>query len=126
MFARIYRPAKIATQSGAAKTRNWVLVFASEARPTLDPLMGWTGSSDMRSQVRLTFDDRESAERYARENGIAYRVEEPRSRTAHYSGTRIRIQFFVRTSGGVDALEPVFPWPGRPHSSMEERRTSNP
>lgn len=80
MFARIYRPAKTATQSGTARTRKWVLVFAPESRPSLDPLMGWTGSADMRSQVRLTFDDRESAERYAQEHGIPYRVEEPRAR----------------------------------------------
>ena len=80
MFARIYRPAKTATQSGVAKTRKWVLEFAPESRPSLDPLMGWTGSSDMRSQIRLTFDERDAAERYARENGIAYRIEEPRSR----------------------------------------------
>lgn len=80
MFARIYRPARTATQSGTAKTRKWALEFAPESRPTLDPLMGWTGSSDMRSQVRLLFSDRESAERYARDNGIPYRVEEPRAR----------------------------------------------
>ena len=80
MFARIYRPAKTATQSGTARTRKWVLVYAPERRPGLDPLMGWTSSSDMRSQIRLEFDDRESAERYASERGIAYRIDEPRGR----------------------------------------------
>ena len=34
----------------------------------------------MRSQVRLRFEDCESAERYARSHGIPYRVEQPRAR----------------------------------------------
>jgi hypothetical protein len=40
--------------------------------------MGYTTSSDMKSQVRLTFDTREEAVAYAQNNGIAYRVEEPK------------------------------------------------
>lgn len=32
MFAKIYRPAKTAMQSGRAKTQNWVLEFMPETR----------------------------------------------------------------------------------------------
>ena len=80
MVARIYKPAKTAMQSGTAKTHDWVLDFApSEARRT-DPLMGWTGSGDMQSQVRLHFETAEAAEAYARRHGLAYRVEQPKAR----------------------------------------------
>lgn len=80
MFARIYRPARTATQSGMARARKWVLEYAPETRRAIDPLMGWTGSDDMRSQVRLLFEDRESAARYAEKHGIPYRIEEPQGR----------------------------------------------
>jgi hypothetical protein len=36
--------------------------------------MGWTGSGDTQSQVRMRFETREEAEAYARENGIDYIV----------------------------------------------------
>jgi NADH dehydrogenase len=80
MRARIYRPARTATQSGTARTQDWVLEFAPEAARDLDPLMGWTGSGDMDAQVHLRFDSREAAETYARERGIDYVVTEPKPR----------------------------------------------
>ena len=56
MFARIYRPAKTAMQSGKAKTADWVLEFEAEAARRLDPLMGWTGAEETTpGQVRLKF-----------------------------------------------------------------------
>lgn len=70
MQARIYRPSKTAMQSGRAGTRHWVLEFAPADRREIDPLMGWTGSADMRNQVRLLFDTQQEAEAYAREQGI--------------------------------------------------------
>ncbi len=80
MRARIYRPARTATQSGTARTREWLLEFSPEAPREVDPLMGWTSSHDMNSQVRLHFDTREAAEAYAREKGIDHVVLEPKSR----------------------------------------------
>ncbi|TCP63011.1 NADH dehydrogenase [Rhodovulum bhavnagarense] len=70
MRARIYQPSKTAMQSGQAKTHHWVLEFAPAAPRELDPLMGWTGSSDTHAQVRLTFESRDAALDYARRNGI--------------------------------------------------------
>ncbi|HXF52547.1 MAG TPA: ETC complex I subunit [Hyphomicrobiaceae bacterium] len=80
MAARIYKPAKTAMQSGLAQTREWVLEFEPEAPSGIDPLMGWTSSSDTRSQVRLTFQTREEAIAYAERNGIAYTLVEPEPR----------------------------------------------
>ena len=80
MRARIYQPAKTAMQSGTAKTHGWVLEFAPAAAREVDPLMGWTSSADMESQVRLRFDSREAAEAYAKERGIPYDVVAPHAR----------------------------------------------
>ncbi|MBI1383760.1 MAG: ETC complex I subunit [Rhizobiales bacterium] len=80
MTARIFKPAKTAMQSGMAKTRQWVLEYEPEAPRSIDPLMGWTGSSDMKGQVRLTFETREEAIAYAERNGLSFRVIEPKSR----------------------------------------------
>ncbi len=81
MTARIYRPARTATQSGSARTKLWVLEFEPESPREIDPLMGWTSSSDMKSQVRLSFGDKEEAIAYAKKRGLAYRVEEPKPDT---------------------------------------------
>jgi NADH dehydrogenase len=80
MRARIYQPARTAMSSGTAKTHHWVLEFAPESPREVDPLMGWTSSSDMNSQVHLQFDTRESALQYAREHGIEALVFEPKTR----------------------------------------------
>ena len=81
MLARIFKPAKNAMQSGRANTRDWVLEFEPASARKPDPLMGWTSSTDMRSQIRLNFDSKEEAIAYAERNGIAYRVEQPKEAT---------------------------------------------
>ncbi len=78
MLAKIYRPARNAMQSGTAKSQDWVLEFVSESARTVDPLMGWIGNGDTNTQVRLTFATREEAIDYARRQGIAFQVNEPR------------------------------------------------
>ena len=77
MTARIYRPAKTAMQSGTAKTNRWLLEFDQDTAREIDPLMGWTSSSDTRQQIKLWFDTCEAAVAYAQRNGIAATVEEP-------------------------------------------------
>lgn len=77
MEARIYRPAKTATQSGRANTRKWRLEFEPESAVRIDSLMGWTGSDDVRRQVRMEFLSREAAESFCRKHGIPYHVAEP-------------------------------------------------
>ena len=77
MSARIYRPAETATQSGAAKSRRWLLEFEPELPREVEPLMGWTSSSDMKSQIKLWFASKEDALDYAARQGIEARVEEP-------------------------------------------------
>lgn len=80
MRARIYSPSRTATQSGTARTQDWVLEFSPAQAREVDPLMGWTSSGDMDSQVRLRFDTREAAEAYAKARGIDAVVLRPQAR----------------------------------------------
>lgn len=75
MTARIYRPARNAMQSGKGKSREWVLVHEQNAPREIDPLMGYTASTDTRQQIKLSFDTLEAAEAYAQKNGLAYSVQ---------------------------------------------------
>jgi len=77
MTARIYLPARSATQSGQAKDK-WILEYEPEEARAIEPLMGWTSSGDMKAQIRLRFDTKEEAIAYAERNGVAYRVEDPK------------------------------------------------
>lgn len=80
MTARIYRPAKSAMSSGTAKTRDWVLEYVNSSGRDVDPLMGWTSSSDTQAQVQMRFPTKEAALEYAEENGIEASVTEPKTR----------------------------------------------
>ncbi|WP_454916328.1 ETC complex I subunit [Xanthobacter sediminis] len=77
MVARIYKPTRNAMQSGVAKTKHWVLEYEPERPRTVEPLMGYTASVDMHSQIRLSFDTKEEAVAYAERNAIPYQVFEP-------------------------------------------------
>jgi hypothetical protein len=77
MLARIYQPSRNAMQSGKARTAKWVLEFEPERPREIEPLMGWTSSSDMRQQVSLEFDTQDEAVAYAERNGIPFRIFEP-------------------------------------------------
>lgn len=77
MAARIYRPAKTATQSGRAKTKKWRLEFDTAEARFIEPLMGWTGSSDTRGQIHIGFDTMEAAIAFANKHAIDYEIEMP-------------------------------------------------
>lgn len=77
MAAKIYKPARTAMQSGSAKTKSWLLEFEPEEPRSVEPLMGWTSSGDMKQQIKLHFATKEEAIAYADRNGIAYQVFEP-------------------------------------------------
>ncbi|ODR94316.1 ETC complex I subunit [Methyloceanibacter stevinii] len=77
MTARIYKPAQNVMQQGTAATKDWVLEYLPDQPRLIEPLMGWTSSSDTKRQIRLSFATKDEAIAYAKENGIAYRLEEP-------------------------------------------------
>jgi ETC complex I subunit conserved region len=78
MTARIYKPTRTAMQSGQANTKEWLLVFEPETPRQIEPLMGWTSSSDMKQQLRLQFATKEEAVAYCDRHGVAYRIYEPK------------------------------------------------
>ena len=78
--ARIYQPTKTAMQSGAAKTKDWVVRFEPRVARQIDPLMGWTSSSDTAQQVELKFPTREAAVAYCEKHILDFYVHEPRHR----------------------------------------------
>jgi hypothetical protein len=80
MKARIFKPARSAMTSGQGNARRWTLEYAPELPRTVEPLMGWTSSADMNSQVRLRFATKEAAIEYAERHGIPYVVEEAQPR----------------------------------------------
>ena len=77
---RIYQPAKNAMQSGRAKVGQWVLEHEPAGAKRADPLMGWIGSGDTESQVKMRFASREEAIAFAEKNGFEYSVVEPKQR----------------------------------------------
>ena len=81
MSARIFRPTKATVQSGTARSKYWILEFDPELPREIEPLMGWTSSGDMKSQIRLCFGTKEEAIAYAEKQGIAYHLEEPKPTT---------------------------------------------
>ncbi len=78
--AKIYQPAKSATQSGRGKTKNWLLEYELETKRQPEPLMGWVSSGDTLNQVRMGFDSKEEAIAFAEKKGWPYSLAEPKKR----------------------------------------------
>ena len=66
-------------QSGLGNNDKWLLEFEL-LDPTINPLMGWESSSDTLSEVRLEFNSKELAIKYARKNKVNYELIEPKKR----------------------------------------------
>jgi hypothetical protein len=80
MIARIFQPTKTAMQSGQANTRFWIIEYEPEEAKKIDSLTGWTGSGDMRGQIKLKFKSKEEAIAYATKNNISYNLTIPQLR----------------------------------------------
>ena len=70
MTARIFCPTKNAMQSGRAGDQIWVLEFERSRPNSVEPLMGWTSSSDMKNQVKIKFASKDEAIAYAERNRL--------------------------------------------------------
>lgn len=68
--ARIIEEQRKTTQSGKALQGLWTLEFERQEPQRPDPLTGWNGSGDTRTQVRLRFETREEALAYAQRKGF--------------------------------------------------------
>jgi hypothetical protein len=74
MLARLYQRPKSAMQSGGARTGEWLLEIERTDPQRPDPLMGWPGSGDTETQVRLHFPTREAAQAYAAQQSITVEI----------------------------------------------------
>jgi len=77
MIAHIYSPAKSAAQSGKMRTGYWLLRYEPQSPKLIEPLMGYTSTSDTLAEVKLRFASKEEAVAFAEQNGIPYEVSEP-------------------------------------------------
>ena len=71
---RIVEADRKTTQSGKAGTGRWILEFERSQAQRPDPLTGWNGSGDTRTQVRLNFATKDDAIAYATKHGLDYHV----------------------------------------------------
>ena len=78
MKAKIYQPAKSATQS--AKNEFWLLEFNSQDKPMIDEKMLWTSSSNTQDKVKIKFSDKDKAIKFANNNNIDFVIIEPKKR----------------------------------------------
>ena len=69
--ARIIEEQRKTTQSGKAQAGRWTLEFERAVPQRPDPLTGWAGSGDTKTQVRLVFDSKDEAIAYAARHGFA-------------------------------------------------------
>ena len=61
-------------QSARAKTKSWVLEYENETSRAPEPLMGWVSSGDTMNQVRIHFDSKADAIKFAKAEGLDYKV----------------------------------------------------
>ncbi len=81
--ARIYKPAKSATQSGSWGSRDWKIDFdvLGKANRWENDLIGYQGSGDYLQALELKFHTKEDAIRFAQGQGYDYYVQEPKARS---------------------------------------------
>lgn len=73
-IARISQLDRRTTQAGKANAGVWLLEFERTEPQRPDPLTGWNGSGDTKTQVRMNFKTREDAIAYAEKQGIPYHL----------------------------------------------------
>ncbi|KAL9014362.1 MAG: hypothetical protein Q9173_000980 [Seirophora scorigena] len=80
--ARIYRPAKTATQSGDWHGHHWRMDWdiLQKGHRWENPLMGWQSSADFLQGTHLNFKSKEDAIMFAQRQGYEYFVQEPNER----------------------------------------------
>ena len=68
--ARIIEEQRKTTQSGKARVGRWTLEFERTEGQRPDPLTGWAGSGDTKTQVRIVFDSKDEALAFAERKGL--------------------------------------------------------
>jgi len=78
MKVLIFKPAKTIMQSGKAGTSKWLIKYIEQEKTrSTNNVMGWTSSDNTETQIKLKFNSKEEAIKYAMEQDYDYIVEEP-------------------------------------------------
>jgi hypothetical protein len=72
--ARIIEEQRKTTQSGKAQDGRGTLEFERQEAQRPDPLTGWNGSGDTKTQVRLRFNSKDEALTYATRKGFEVHI----------------------------------------------------
>jgi len=80
MTIKIYIPSKTAMQSGQGRSKKWIAEYITDSEQIKDTLMGWNSSLDTKSQIKVFFDTKEQAIKWAIKNNYQYYVVEPKKR----------------------------------------------
>ena len=80
MTIKIYKPSKSSMQSGQRNTKKWLAEYISDSEQVKDTLMGWNSSLDTKSQIKVFFNTKEQAIKWAKKNNYQYFVEDPKKR----------------------------------------------
>jgi len=69
--AKAYKNSASSTQSGQKRTDHWVLEPIFTQNSVKDDLMGWSGGSDIKEQIKLKFSSINDLKRYAEKYNIS-------------------------------------------------------
>ena len=64
-------------QSGQGNTKKWLAEYISDTEQVKDILMGWNSSLDTKTQIKVFFDTKEQAIKWAKKNNYQYFVDDP-------------------------------------------------
>ena len=70
----IYQPTKTAMQSGKKNSQHWVICKENQKHRGINPLMGWTTSSDSETQVTIQFSSKEKAIAFAKRQNYQFTI----------------------------------------------------
>ncbi|WP_323732425.1 NADH dehydrogenase ubiquinone Fe-S protein 4 [Candidatus Bandiella euplotis] len=81
MTVKIYENYKLPTQSANICSNIWVIEFIPQEVRFQEQVMGWTGATDMSTtQVKLRFQSKEAAIKFACDRKLEYRVQEKKKK----------------------------------------------
>ena len=78
--AKAYKNSTSSTQSGKKRSDYWVLEPLYQKSYVKDDLMGWSGGSDIKNQIKLKFSSINDLERYAEKNKISLEIIQPKEK----------------------------------------------
>ena len=76
----LYKPAKSAMQSGISNTKKWCLKNINVSQTYINSKFCWTGTSNSQKQIKLFFDSKNAAIKFANQNNYIFEVVEPKKR----------------------------------------------